>query len=163
MIITLIKYGDPILHNKCKKINKQNNLKDKNNLKDIIIKMFYLLLKHKGVGLAATQIGLTIRLFLVNCFDSRKIIILNPSIVITHCFDKEYTEGCLSIPKVFEQIKRKENIFIEYVDINWYKHKVRSKGFLARVILHEFDHLNGILFLDYLYKFHSSIFITKNS
>ncbi|MGX7591278.1 peptide deformylase [Candidatus Karelsulcia muelleri] len=145
MIITLIKYGDPILHKKCK------NIKKKKNFKDIIIKMFYLLLKHKGVGLAAPQIGLTIRLFIVNCFDSRKIIILNPILVINHCFDKEYTEGCLSIPKVFEKIKRKENILMEYVDINWYKHKVRIKGFLARVILHEYDHLNGILFLDYLF------------
>lgn len=156
MIITLIKSGDPrdpILHNKCKKINKQKNYQERNNLKDIIIKMFDLLLKQKGVGLAANQIGLPIRFFLVNCFDSRKIIILNPSIVITPCFEKEDTEGCLSITKVFEKIKRKENICMEYVDINWYKHKVRSKGFLARVILHEFDHLNGILFLDYLYKY----------
>ncbi|MGX7590425.1 peptide deformylase [Candidatus Karelsulcia muelleri] len=152
MIITLIKYGDPILQNKCKKIKPTNNFKDKNNLKDIIIKMFDLLLQHKGVGLAAPQIGLSLRFFLVNCFDSRQIIFLNPIIVITLCFDKEYPEGCLSIPKVFETIKRKENIFIEYVDINWYKHKVHLKGFLARVILHEYDHLNGILFLDYLYQ-----------
>ncbi|MGX7592958.1 peptide deformylase [Candidatus Karelsulcia muelleri] len=155
MIITLIKSGDPrypILHKKCKKINKPKHLKYKNNFKDIIIKMFDLLLKQKGVGLAASQIGLTIRLFLVNCFDSRKIIILNPSIVITQYLEKEYTEGCLSIPQVFEPIIRNENILMEYVDSNWYKHKVRSKGFLARVLLHEKDHIDGILFLDYLYK-----------
>ncbi|MGX7592686.1 peptide deformylase [Candidatus Karelsulcia muelleri] len=146
MIITLIKYGDPLLHHKCKKINQSHLM----NLKAIIRNMFYILLQHQGVGLAAPQIGLTIRLFIVHCFDSRQIIILNPIIGINNCFDKEYTEGCLSIPQVWAKIKRKENIVLEYVDINWSKHKVRIKGFLARVILHEDDHLKGILVVDYL-------------
>ncbi|MGX7592413.1 peptide deformylase [Candidatus Karelsulcia muelleri] len=144
MILQLIKYENNILHKKCKKI-KKNSL-DKRLLKNL----FDTILKYRGVGLAAPQIGIYLRLFIINSFDSRQQICLNPNIFKQYGVYKEFCEGCLSIPKLFYKIKRKEIICIEYFDDKWKVHNLQIKGFLARVVLHENDHINGKLFLDYL-------------
>ncbi|MGX7590137.1 peptide deformylase [Candidatus Karelsulcia muelleri] len=147
MILQIIKYGDKILHKKCQKI-KQNILFEglfENMWNTLLEYMFNTLLKYGGVGLAAPQIGISLRLFLINSFDSRKTICLNPKIFKQFGVSKEYCEGCLSLPKMFYRIKRKEIIFIEYFDSKWIRHNLQIKGFLARVILHEHDHINGKL------------------
>ncbi|MGX7592817.1 peptide deformylase [Candidatus Karelsulcia muelleri] len=141
MILQIIKYGDKILHKKCQKI-KKNIL-----FEGLFENMFNTLLKYGGVGLAAPQIGISLRLFLINSFDSRKNIFLNPKILNQFGVYKEYCEGCLSLPKIFYRIKRKEIILIEYFDEKWIRHNLLAKGFLARVIFHEYDHLNGQLII----------------
>ncbi|MGX7593384.1 peptide deformylase [Candidatus Karelsulcia muelleri] len=143
MILQLIKYENNLLHKKCKKI--KQNILDKRLLKN----MFDTLLNYRAIGLAAPQIGISLRLFIINSFDSRKQIFCNPKIFKTYGVYKEFCEGCLSIPKLFYQMKRKEIILIEYFDEKWKVHNLQIKGFLARVVLHENDHLNGKLFLDY--------------
>ncbi|MGX7586020.1 peptide deformylase [Candidatus Karelsulcia muelleri] len=149
MILQIIKYGDKILHKKCKKI-KQNIFFEglfENMFNTLLENMFNTLLKYGGVGLAAPQIGISLRLFIINSFDSRKNIFLNTKILKQFGVYKEYCEGCLSLPKSFYRIKRKEIILIEYFDEKWRRHNIHIKGFLARVILHESDHINGKLII----------------
>ncbi|MGX7593532.1 peptide deformylase [Candidatus Karelsulcia muelleri] len=147
MILQIIKYGENILHKKCQKIKKNILFEGlfENMFNTLLEYMFNTLLKHEGVGLAAPQIGISLRLFIINSFDSRKNIFLNPKILTQFGVSKEYCEGCLSLPKSFYRIKRKEIILIEYFDSKWRRHNLYIKGFLARVILHEHDHINGKL------------------
>ncbi len=150
MILQIIKYGDKILHKKCQKIKKNILFEGlfENMFNTLLEYMFKTLLKYGGVGLAALQIGIYLRLFIINSFDSRKNIFLNTKILKQFGVYKEYCEGCLSLPKIFYRIKRKEIILIEYFDEKWIRHNLLVKGFLARVIFHEYDHLNGHLIMD---------------
>lgn len=149
MILQIIKYGDKILHKKCKKIKKNILFEGlfENMFNTLLENMFNTLLKYRGVGLAAPQIGISLRLFIINYFDSRKNIFLNTKILKQFGVSKEYCEGCLSLPKSFYRIKRKEILLIEYFDEKWIRHNLLIKGFLARVILHEYDHINGKLII----------------
>jgi peptide deformylase len=110
-----------------------------------------------GVGLAAPQIGLSIRLFVVDTEpmadeqadlkDFRKVFI-NPKIVDSWGDEVIYNEGCLSLPGIREDVKRYSHIRIQYVDENFQPHDEEYDGFKARVIQHEYDHIEGILFID---------------
>jgi peptide deformylase len=113
-----------------------------------------------GVGLAAPQINKSIRLFLIDTSpflekeesetEALKAIFINPVITSRTGDEWEFNEGCLSIPEIREDISRKSLITIEYLDEKFEKHIQKYDGFIARVIMHEYDHLNGVLFTDKL-------------
>ena len=107
-------------------------------LRTLVRKMFITMDTDKGVGLAAPQIGKNIRLFIVKIDDGVERVFINPHIIGTSEKQCSYEEGCLSIPKMYASVIRPESVTIE------------ATGLLARVIQHEYDHLEGVLFIDRL-------------
>ncbi|MCL4111366.1 UNVERIFIED_CONTAM: hypothetical protein GTU68_023219 [Idotea baltica] len=147
MILPIVAYGTPVLRKKCENIDK-----DYPDLQELIVNMFETMYKASGVGLAAPQIGKGIRIFII---DSERMlededVFINAKIVEEEGEEWKYTEGCLSIPKITEDVSRKPNIKIEFYDENWEFHTKEFSDLNARVIQHEYDHIEGVLFTDYL-------------
>ena len=161
MILPILSYGNSILKKKALPISLK-----KKNLKSLINNMWETMYKAQGVGLAAPQIGESIRLFIVDTypfsdnedlsFDERKFlkgfkkVFVNPVIISETGKECFFNEGCLSIPGLREDVKRKDSIIIEFQDLNGKYIKESFSGIAARVIQHEYDHLEGILFTDKL-------------
>ena len=144
MILPIVAYGDPILKKLSEEIDE--NYVDLNLLID---NMFETMYNAKGVGLAAPQIGKNIRLFVVDgspFADEEDAQEIDPRAVGIENFN----EGCLSIPKIREDVYRHENVEISYFDENWNFHEELFTGYAARIIQHEYDHLEGVLFTDHL-------------
>lgn len=149
MVLRVIAYGDPMLRKQSEDIDK-----DYPNLNQLIEDMFETMYESSGVGLAAPQIGLSINLFIV---DTKQIkdykngirkVFINPIIEELAGEPWEYEEGCLSLPKIREEVSREEKVLISYLDGNFEEHIEWYDDINARVILHEYDHLEGILFID---------------
>lgn len=161
MILPIVAYGDPVL----RKVS-VDVASDYPKLKELIANMWETMYKASGVGLAAPQIGLPIRLFLVDmtpfaededlskeeqtALDGLKKAFVNAKIEKEEGEEWIFNEGCLSIPDVREDVKRKPTIRITYMDENFKSHTETYEGLLARVIQHEYDHIEGILFTDKL-------------
>lgn len=163
MILPITAYGMPVLRKVCRDISP-----DYPDLEKLIEDMWETLYYSNGVGLAAPQVNRDIRLFLVDStqvFDNNedddevqdypdkpgiKKVFINAKILNYEGREWAYNEGCLSIPKVREDINRPETIVIEYYDEAFNKHTETFNGLTARVIQHEYDHIEGKLFIDYL-------------
>ncbi|MCY4778781.1 peptide deformylase [Sphingobacterium sp. UT-1RO-CII-1] len=157
MKLPIIAYGDPILRKKAEEIDE-----DYPDLKEIIANMFETMYAAHGVGLAAPQIGLSIRLFVVDAspfaeddegeVDSTlkdfKKVFINPIIVEETGEKWAFGEGCLSIPDINEDVMRPERVLINYLDEDFEEHEVELTGLAARVVQHEYDHIEGKLFID---------------
>lgn len=152
MIYPIVVYGNPVLKKVAQPIEK-----DYPELQTIISDMYRTLQKSEGVGLAAPQIGLSIRLFIIDLsplgddlpgFKDFKKTFINP--VIEEFSDEEETasEGCLSIPGLSENVRRSVSIKIRYFDENWVEHVEEYSKFPARAIQHEYDHLEGHVYTD---------------
>lgn len=153
MIYPIVAYGDPLLRKKAVAIEEGTDVKALAN--DMLATMDIA----QGVGLAAPQIGKSIRLFVVDFTpylqqqgskeEGRKVLI-NPVLQIDKTVAPTlYEEGCLSIPGVLVEVPRHEKIVISYFDTDWQRHKEEWSGFPARVMMHEYDHLEGRLHIDY--------------
>lgn len=144
--------GHPVLKQKCDMIPK-----DYPGLKDIVEKMHATLDKTKiGVGMAAPQVGIPIRLFVLggtneNSPVQRKTFI-NPKIILFKGARRKDFEGCLSVPKLTARVERYQKIRVKYYDLDFNEHVEAFKNFEARVIQHEYDHLDGIEFYDRISK-----------
>jgi len=155
MILPIVAFGAPILREKCAEVTK-----DFTDLDILIENMWETMYAAHGVGLAAPQINKRIRLFLIDTtpfledeeseVQALKTIFINPVITSETGDEWEFNEGCLSIPEIREDISRKSLITVEYLDEKFEKHIQKYDGVIARVIMHEYDHLNGILFTDKL-------------
>lgn len=161
MILPIVAYGDAVLRKKCKDIDKEYP-----NLDTLIKNMKETTKNAYGVGLAAPQIGLPIRLFIVNAtpfaededLDKKEReflktfnrVFINAKIIEETGNEWGFNEGCLSIPNIREDVFRKKTITIEYVDENFEQKKEVLTGLAARVVQHEYDHIEGILFTDKL-------------
>lgn len=151
MKLSIVAYGDPVLRKVCTSIDE--NYPD---LKKLISDMFDTMYAASGVGLAAPQIGLPIRLFIVDTGDDEdgkpgyKRVFINAKIVEETGEPWAFNEGCLSIPDVREDVMRKPNIRVQYYDENWELHDEEVTAMPARVIQHEYDHIEGKLFTDTL-------------
>lgn len=159
MILPIIGYGDPVLRKVGEEISK-----DYPNLKEVIANMYETMYNAYGVGLAAPQVGLAIRLFIVDCepfsdsddlskeeaaqLKGFKKTFINAKILKEEGEEWGFNEGCLSIPEVREDVFRHEQITIEYYDEDFNKKTEVFDGLIARVIQHEYDHIEGILFTD---------------
>ena len=152
MIYPIVMYGDPVLRQKAKDIEPGTDLSV------LIEDMFETMHAANGVGLAAPQIGKSLRLFVVDgrsiedeaSMESFKKVFVNPQMVEELGSAWEYEEGCLSIPKIREDIKRQSVVTIEYLDENFQHHMRTYQGLTARIILHEYDHIEGKLFIDHI-------------
>ncbi len=120
------------------------------SLQNLIADMFVTMEEDNGIGLAAPQIGKNIRLFIVKIDDGVQRVFINPQIVATSEAVCSYEEGCLSIPKMYASVVRPESVTVQYQDQNGRRKILQATGLLARVIQHEYDHLEGVLFVDRL-------------
>jgi peptide deformylase len=152
MVLPIYLYGNPILKLKGKEINK-----DYPNLHELIRNMWETMYFANGVGLAAPQIGLSIRLFVVDSIqyyeksDSDKGIkkvFINPVILEEYGVEWPFEEGCLSIPKINAEVERNTHLKIKYLDESFKEHTEVYDEMNARIIQHEYDHIEGILFID---------------
>lgn len=161
MVLPIVAYGDPVLRKKAKEIPE-----DYPKLKELIENMWETMYGAYGVGLAAPQVGLPIRLFMIDTspfaededlseterkeLEGLKKVFINPTILEETGDEWAFSEGCLSIPDIREDVFRKPDITIEYYDEDFNKHTENYTGLAARVIQHEYDHIEGILFTDKL-------------
>ena len=152
MILPMYLYGQPVLRKVAAPIEK-----DYPELKTLTQNMFETMYRADGIGLAAPQIGLSIRVIVIDVTvladeypelaDSKKVLI-NPEILEVSGKDVSMEEGCLSLPGIHENVTRKDTIHIHYFDENWTEHDEVVTGYLARVMQHEYDHLEGHVFTD---------------
>jgi peptide deformylase len=159
MIYPIVIYGDPVLKKPAKTIEK-----DYPDLHKLIADMFETMEKANGVGLAAPQIGKSIRMFIVDATqmdneetkDFKKVFI-NPEILEESEEEWKYEEGCLSIPGLREKVERPEEVHVRYQDENFAEHEETLSGVQARIFQHEYDHIEGILFTEKLSAFKKSL------
>ena len=174
MILPIVAYGDPVLKKKATEISS-----DYTDLKTLIANMYETMYGAYGVGLAAPQVGLSIRLFLVDtapfsedeslsvseakALKGFKKTFINPEIIEQTGEEWNFNEGCLSIPNIREEVSRKPQIKIRYQDVNFKSHIEVYEGLIARVIQHEYDHIQGILFTDKVSNFKKRLLKSKLS
>ncbi|HYG02975.1 MAG TPA: peptide deformylase [Chryseosolibacter sp.] len=152
MIYPIVMYGDPVLRQRAKDIEPGTDIQP------LIDDMMETMHAANGIGLAAPQIGKSIRLFVVDGtsldeepgMEEFKKAFINPTILEETGTPWDFEEGCLSIPNIREKISRKENLRIRYYDENWNLKEESYDGMKARIIQHEYDHIEGKLFVDYL-------------
>jgi peptide deformylase len=162
MILPIVAYGHPVLRKRATDITA-----DYPQLEKLIADMWETLYNSNGVGLAAPQINRDIRLFLVDTLqmfenmeadektdypddNGIKSVFINAKILKLDGDEWPYNEGCLSIPKIREDVYRNESVTINYLDENFQSHTQSFTGLSARVILHEYDHIEGKLFIDHI-------------
>ncbi len=158
MILPIVAYGDPVLKKRAADISP-----DYPGLQPLIENMFETMYRASGVGLAAPQIGRSIRLFIVDAsgfvqegdeeYDALKDfkkVFINPELLDEQGEEWAFEEGCLSIPDIREDVMRQSDITLRYFDENFVEHTETFSGLGARVIQHEYDHIEGVLFTDHL-------------
>jgi peptide deformylase len=160
MILPIVAFGDPVLRKEARFIEKGEY-----DLEKLVENMFETMYEATGVGLAAPQIGMDIRLFIVDgqplndkeneqeidpSLVGFKKVFINAEILEEDGDDWAFEEGCLSIPGIRAEVYRPEKVTIKYNDMNWVEHVESYEGIAARIIQHEYDHIDGILFTDYL-------------
>jgi peptide deformylase len=164
MVLPIVVYGDPVLRKVGIEIDKNYE-----GLGQLIADMFETMYNASGVGLAAPQVGKAIRLFVIDAtpfaekdedeeseftdqeleeLKNFKKVFINAKMLDEEGDEWKFNEGCLSIPKLREDVARKPKIRIEYYDQDFKKHTETYEGIIARVIQHEYDHIQGILFTD---------------
>jgi peptide deformylase len=143
----ILKYPNKKLREKAKEVKKDENVR---KIAEQMLKAMY---SAPGIGLAATQVGIPLRIIVIDITppDQPKnpIVLLNPLILQTEGKTK-FEEGCLSLPGLFEEVERSSKIWFTGYDLNWKEVSGTAEGLLARAIQHEIDHLDGILFIDRL-------------
>lgn len=154
MIYSIVAYGDPVLRKVAEEIDENYPELDK-----FIQDMFSTMDASNGVGLAAPQIGKSIRVFVVDAsgfadeepaLEGFRKVFINPIILEEKGEKWVFNEGCLSIPKIREDITRQKEVVIEYYDEKWQLHEETYSGMAARIIQHEYDHIEGKLFIDHI-------------
>lgn len=154
MVYPIVVYGSPVLRKVAKEVNKNYP-----GLDQFVADLWETMYKSDGIGLAAPQVGKSIRIFVVDTaeYDDNdpalkdfKRTFINPKIIKRDGEICTLNEGCLSLPKIREDIERKSRVRIQYYDENWNLFDEEFDGVKARVIQHEYDHLDGILFIDHL-------------
>ena len=150
MVLPIVMYGSRVL------IERAEVIEFGSDIKELIRDMFETMDNADGVGLAAPQIGKGIRVFVTDASyidseikDFRRVFI-NPEIIVLSEEEGSYEEGCLSIPHIHLKVKRPVSLRMRCFDENWEEHDLELDGLRARIVLHEYDHIEGKLFVDYL-------------
>ena len=160
MLRKILTEPDPILRKKCEPLEKVDE--DTKKLMDDMLETMYAA---PGIGLAAIQVGILKRLVVIDISKEEEkkkpIFLINPQIIHQSKNTSVYEEGCLSLPGQFAEIERPAECTVKYIDYNGKEKELKSDGLLATCIQHEVDHLNGILFIDYLSKLKKDMIIKK--
>ena len=159
-MLKLVYAPDPILKKKCQPLAQVDD-----HHRALIKEMYEVMYDANGVGLAAPQVGLDMRIFIVDAAAREEVktplTMINPKITSIEENLVPYEEGCLSFPEHFAEIERPDKLSIEYIDENNQKQILNTEGFTSRIIQHELDHLNGILFVDHLSRLKRDVIIRK--
>lgn len=154
MIYPIVLYGDSVLK------RKGDEIQQGEDISELVNDMFETMYHASGVGLAAPQIGKSLRIFVIDSDpieekenEGLKQAFINPQIIDSKGDPWQFEEGCLSIPGVREDVTREPEITVDYYDADWNHHVDTFDGIKARIIQHEYDHIEGILFTDYLTAF----------
>lgn len=150
-VLTVVKYGDPVLRKPTEKVHKVSS-----KIQKLVSDMFDTMYFENGVGLAAIQVGRLERIFILDCSTDDnplpQMVFINP--VIMKLFGRIIVskEGCLSFPGVYTEVKRYESVTVRYMDLQGKRREmtVEGGGLLCRAIQHEYDHLEGVLFVDHV-------------
>ena len=152
---------DPFLRQKSKNVDKVDD-----EIRRLMDDMLDTMYDAPGIGLAAIQIGVPKRIIVIDLSKEEKktpLYFVNPEIIIKSDNNATYEEGCLSVPGQFAEIDRPDQCSVSYLDYHGNKQKLKAEGLLATCIQHEIDHLEGILFIDYLSKLKKSMIVKKLS
>ena len=145
-ILEIKKFKDPVLRKKCQEVKEITS-----EIEKLVFDMAETMKKYNGAGLAAPQVGISKRIIVVQPDLNGEIAgYINPRIIRKSLEKETDEEGCLSFPNVFIKIKRAKEVEIEAMDINGKKIRIKAEGLLARILQHEIDHLDTILFFDRL-------------
>ncbi|MDD8017610.1 MAG: peptide deformylase [Bacteroidota bacterium] len=142
-------YGNEVLKKKAENVTEITNADIK------LIQNMFDTMRGYGIGLAANQVGVAKQILVIDISDNEEwkdtkpLVVINPEIIDEEG-EWEFEEGCLSIPDIREKVWRPEKITLRYNDVNMKERKLEADGLLARVLQHEIDHLNGILFIDHI-------------
>lgn len=156
-ILPIVTYNDEVLREKTTEVNELTP-----EIQNFIEDLYETMYNADGVGLAAPQVGQLHRIFVIDPDPISEdlegkvygpMTFINPKIVKKWGEEKPYREGCLSLPDLFEEVVRPTSIEVHYLDQNFEAKILEADGFLSRVIQHEYDHLEGVLFIDYLSRF----------
>lgn len=158
-ILEIRKFNDKVLRKRARKVRKVDE-----NIRQLVVNMAQTMAKGQGIGLAAPQVGVLRRVIVVHGdFKGQRILgLINPKITKMSKEKEKDMEGCLSFPGIFLEIKRAKEIKVKGLDINGKKIRLKAKGLLARVLQHETDHLDGIVFYNRLSFFSRIIFKLKH-
>ena len=152
---------DPFLRQISQEVQKVDN-----GIRELMDDMLETMYKAPGIGLAAIQIGVPKRVIVIDLSKEGKktpLYFVNPRIIVKSKNNSTYEEGCLSVPGQFAEVDRPNECQVSYLDYNGQKKELRAKGLLATCIQHEIDHLEGILFIDYLSKLKKNYIVKKLS
>lgn len=139
----IVTYGDPVLEEKAQPVAEFDE-----KLKSLVADMFEAMRRDRGIGLAAPQVGVSSRVFVTDVEGDGQRVFVNPEIIMTSPEVSEYEEGCLSFPGLYFTVKRPASVKVQAFTEKGKPFTVDAEGLLARVVLHEFDHLEGKLFID---------------
>ena len=157
---SIIVEPDPILRKKSEDLENVND-----NTRKLLDDMLKTMYAAPGIGLAAVQVGILKRLIVIDISKEKEkknpLFLINPEIIFQSKNTSTYEEGCLSLPGHFAEIERPTECQIKYVDYNGKKRELKAGGLLATCIQHEVDHLNGVLFIDYLSKLKKDMIVKK--
>ncbi|MEX0686515.1 MAG: peptide deformylase [Balneolales bacterium] len=164
-VLPIVTYNDSVLREKAKPVENSERIQR------LIDDMFETMYNAHGVGLAAPQIGVSLRLFVVDADvmaeDDKDAVLYGPMVFINpvlHAVESnevEMEEGCLSIPDLREKIIRPDKIRVTFLDKDFKNKEMKFSDWMARVVQHEFDHINGVLFIDYVGSFRKRLMRTK--
>lgn len=143
MILEITKLGEEVLRKKAEPVPEVND-----EIRKLADDMLETMIDANGVGLAGPQVGKSLRLFVAMSDDDVKRVFINPQIIKTSEELCDYEEGCLSIPQVYENIQRPARVTVQAINENGKPFTLEAEGLLARIIQHEYDHLDGILYID---------------
>ena len=143
MILDIVKLGEDILREKAEPVAEVND-----EIRQLAEDMFDTMIEADGVGLAGPQVGKKLRMFVAMADDDVRRVFINPQIIKTSEELGDYDEGCLSIPQVYETIRRPVKVTVQALNENGKPFTLDADGLLARIIQHEYDHLDGIVFID---------------
>ena len=143
MLLNIVKLGEDILRQKALPVEEVND-----EIRKLAEDMFETMEAAEGVGLACPQVGKSIRMFVLTADDNVRRVFINPQIIKTSEEVGDYDEGCLSIPQVYETITRPLKVTVQALNENGKPFTLEADGLLARIIQHEYDHLDGILYID---------------
>lgn len=164
-ILPIVTYNDQVLREKTIDVKELTE-----EVKQFVDDLFETMYNADGVGLAAPQVGSSHRIFVIDPDEISEdlegkvygpMTFINPKITRSWGDEKPYREGCLSLPDLFEDVVRPSNIEVHYLDENFEEKVLEADGFLSRVIQHEYDHLEGVLFIDYLSRFKKRLVAKK--
>ena len=144
-MLDIVKLGDEVLREKCTEVTEFDDA-----LHILIQAMYETLENAEGIGLAAPQVGVDKRFFIVSLPDGTKREFINPEITGFSVETNPYEEGCLSVPGVYHDVVRPSKVIVKAQDANGVEFTLKASGLMARVIQHEYDHLDGVLFVDRL-------------